>query len=60
MCPAKVEKNTARGFVIPIGGAEERQNDPVILQRFVNICGDSAAQIAIIPTASILFHRIPP
>lgn len=54
MCPAKVEKNTARGFVIPIGGAEERQNDPVILQRFVNICGDSAARIAIIPTASRL------
>lgn len=54
MCPAKVENNTERGFVIPIGGAEERQNNPIILQRFVNICGDNAARIAIIPTASQL------
>ena len=54
MCPAKVEKNAERGFVIPIGGAEERQNNPVILQRFVEMCGGNEARIAIIPTASQL------
>lgn len=54
MCPAKVENNIERGFVIPIGGAEERQNDPIILQRFVNICRSDKARIAIIPTASQL------
>ena len=54
MCPAKVENDAERGFVIPIGGAEERQNDPVILQRFVELCGGKDARIAIIPTASQL------
>jgi len=48
------EANPLRGFVIPIGGAEERLNDPVILTRFVEICGNEKARIAIIPTASQL------
>ncbi|MEH6457354.1 MAG: cyanophycinase [Cocleimonas sp.] len=48
------EANPLRGFVIPIGGAEERLNDPVILTRFVEICGNENARIAIIPTASQL------
>jgi len=48
------EANPLRGFVIPIGGAEERLNDPVILTRFVEICGNESARIAIIPTASQL------
>ena len=48
------EENPLRGFVIPIGGAEERLNDPVILTRFVEICGKEKARIAIIPTASQL------
>ncbi|MGK0272845.1 MAG: cyanophycinase [Cocleimonas sp.] len=49
-----IEANPLRGFVIPIGGAEERLNDPVILTRFVEICGKEKARIAIIPTASQL------
>jgi cyanophycinase len=48
------EANPSRGFVIPIGGAEEKLNDPVILTRFVEICGNENARIAIIPTASQL------
>ncbi len=48
------EANPLRGFVIPIGGAEEKLNDPVILTRFVEICGNENARIAIIPTASQL------
>jgi len=54
MCPAKTTSGVERGFVIPIGGAEERDSNPVILQRFVDLCGGSAAKIVIIPTASQL------
>lgn len=59
MCPAKIDENAQRGFVIPIGGAEERSNDPVILRRFVALCGGEAARIAIIPTASVLAETGP-
>ncbi len=44
----------SRGFIIPIGGAEDHTRDPAILQRFVDLCGGSEARIAIIPTASSL------
>lgn len=44
----------SRGFIIPIGGAEEKLRDPEILRRFVALCGGSEAQIAVIPTASQL------
>jgi len=54
MCPAKTTDGQQRGFVIPIGGAEERVNDPIILQRFVELCGGENAYIVIIPTASQL------
>jgi cyanophycinase len=43
-----------RGYIVPIGGAEERGRDPRILERFVSICGGPKAHIAIIPTASRL------
>lgn len=45
--------HAARGYIIPIGGAEEKVRDPVILRRFVELCGDDA-NIAVIPTASRL------
>ncbi|MBA6293524.1 cyanophycinase [Colwellia sp. MB3u-70] len=54
MCPAKTTDGQKRGFVIPIGGAEERVKDPIILQRFVELCGGENAYIVIIPTASQL------
>ncbi len=41
-----------RGYVIAIGGGESRRRNPTILRRFVEICGDSKARIAVIPTAS--------
>lgn len=61
MCPARVEPRdkSGRGFVIPIGGAEERAKNPVILQRFVDVCGNSDARIVIIPTASQLAETGP-
>lgn len=43
-----------RGYVIPIGGAEEKIENPEILQRFVELCGGSEAVISVIPTASQL------
>ena len=43
-----------RGYVIPIGGAEEKVRDAAILERFVRLCGGQAARIAVIPTASRL------
>lgn len=41
-----------RGYIIPIGGAEDKMRDASILERFVTLCGGKDARIAIIPTAS--------
>ena len=54
MSPADKIANTDRGYIIPIGGAEEKFDNPEILDRFVDICGGKAARIGIIPTASEL------
>jgi cyanophycinase len=43
-----------RGYVIPIGGAENKLNNPEILRRFVELAGGKNATIGIIPTASKL------
>ncbi len=43
-----------RGYLIPIGGAEAKRKDPVILKRFVALCGGTDARILVIPTASLL------
>ena len=42
-----------RGFIVPVGGAEEKMGDVAILRRFAGLCG-SGGRIAIIPTASSL------
>lgn len=52
MCPSKIAEGSERGWIIPIGGAEEKENSPVILQRFVALCGGTDADIIVIPTAS--------
>lgn len=44
--------NNQRGFVIAIGGGENKDKNPTILKRFVELCGGRRAHIAIIPTAS--------
>ncbi|MEL7312995.1 MAG: cyanophycinase [Pseudomonadota bacterium] len=43
-----------RGWLIPIGGAEERHTDAEILNRFAKLCGGNDAKILVIPTASEL------
>ncbi len=50
MSPAR--SNGQRGFIIPVGGAEEKIGSVTILRRFVDLCGGPAGSIAIIPTAS--------
>jgi cyanophycinase len=54
MSPSKLKDGTDRGYIIPIGGAEEKLNNPEILDRFVDVCGGKDARIGIIPTASEL------
>lgn len=54
MCPSKVPEGEERGWIVPIGGAEEKENDRAILARFVELCGGDAADIVVIPTASKL------
>jgi cyanophycinase len=59
MCPSKVPEGEERGWIIPIGGAEEKENDRDILARFVELCGGQDADIVIIPTASKLLATGP-
>jgi cyanophycinase len=41
-----------RGYIVPVGGAEEKIGDVAILRRFAALCGGGGCRIAIIPTAS--------
>ena len=52
MCPARVSDGDERGFIIPIGGAEERLREGAILRRFGRACGGTEARIVVIPAAS--------
>jgi cyanophycinase len=49
-----VPEGEERGWIVPIGGAENKENDPRILQRFVEVSGGREADIVVIPTASRL------
>ena len=59
MCPSKIPDGEERGWIIPIGGAEEKENDPAILARFAELCGGADADIVVIPTASRLLATGP-
>ena len=52
MTPARA--NGQRGYIVPVGGAEEKIGDVSILRRFAKVCGGDGSRIAIIPTASEL------
>src|SRR5688572_32040847 len=52
--PSKVPDGETRGWIVPIGGAENKENDPRILQRFIDVSGGPDADIVVIPTASQL------
>jgi len=52
--PATPQQPNTRGYIIPIGGAENRTmiKKPRIHKRFVKLCGGADARILVIPTAS--------
>ncbi len=52
MCPAQPNANSPRGFIIPIGGGEDRVKERHIHRRFVELSGRTSAEIVVIPTAS--------
>jgi len=54
MSPARTESDSQRGWIVPVGGAEDKVSDARILKRFLRLCGDEGGRIAIIPTASQL------
>jgi cyanophycinase len=54
MSPAKRVDGQKRGFIVPVGGAEDKEGPAEILRRFVAVSGGEEAHIAIIPTASQL------
>ncbi len=54
MSPAKVHPDKKRGYIVPIGGAEDKEGDSNILRRFLEVSGGKRARVVIIPTASSL------
>src|SRR5688500_3566925 len=52
--PSKVPDGETRGWIVPIGGAENKENDPRILQRFIDVSGGPGAAIAASPAAGQL------
>ena len=57
--PSIVPEGATRGWIIPIGGAENKENDRHILERFVQCSGGPQADIVVIPTASRLHETGP-
>jgi cyanophycinase len=57
--PSKVPDGQTRGWIIPIGGAENKENDRRILERFVHASGGEEADIVVIPTASRIHETGP-
>src|SRR5215475_10844862 len=57
--PSRVPDGAQRGWIIPIGGAENKENDRRILERFVELSGGSNADIVVIPTASRMHETGP-
>ena len=54
MGASKVPDGGRRGWIVPIGGAEDKDNSPQILRRFLALAGGPTAEIVVIPTASVL------
>lgn len=64
MCPSEVTGAQERGYIIPIGGGEDRVKEMQIHRKFVELSGGKDGHIVVIPTASQLeetgpdYHRI--
>ena len=57
--PSRVPEGQQRGWIIAIGGAENKENDRRILERFVGAAGGAQADIVVIPTASRMHETGP-
>ena len=57
--PSRTPEGETRGWIVPIGGAENKENDRHILERFVRVSGGDAANIVVIPTASRMHETGP-
>jgi cyanophycinase len=57
--PSKIPDGGTRGWIVPIGGAENKENDRRILERFLQVSGGAAADIVVIPTASRMHETGP-
>ena len=57
--PSRTPEGEERGWIVPIGGAENKENDRHILERFVCVSGGDAANIVVIPTASRMHETGP-
>ena len=57
--PSRTPEGQERGWIVPIGGAENKENDRQILERFVRVSGGDAANIVVIPTASRMHETGP-
>src|SRR5215472_6921404 len=57
--PSRVPAGQQRGWIIAIGGAENKENDRRILERFVGASGGDRADIVVIPTASRMHETGP-
>src|SRR5690242_8302985 len=57
--PSRIPDGERRGWIVPIGGAENKENDRRILERFVRASGGGAADIVVIPTASRMHETGP-
>jgi cyanophycinase len=54
MSPSPTQESQERGWIVPVGGAEDKLQAPTILQRFLELSGGKDARIVVIPTASQL------
>lgn len=49
---SKGTKGKKRGYIVPVGGAENKKGDRPILARFARLAGGADARLVVIPTAS--------
>ena len=54
MCPAPIPDHKERGFIIPIGGGEDKEKEMLIHRKFVELSGGRDSDIIVVPTASRL------
>ena len=54
MSPSPVRNDQERGWIVPVGGAEDKLNNPTVLNRFIELAGGDRSRIVVIPTASQL------